>query len=531
MTSHDINFDSNDPGAVAGNIQDQLRMLSYIDGLGNRIFPYLGVEVEHIAGTTYNFQITFAGASSGADQSPVTYVDIGLLPATGASTEIQKGVINDYVFEVTFQGEVHDTAMSTALHDNNLTMAPIKEVQTLYVDAITDGWFALGFGDNTTDDMHWDSASPGSLAGTIGNMLEGAGADDVDVVYLGPDASGSERYEVTFGGDDAGEDQPDITQASAQNHAMPDDPIFTGNIWSTEDVKGMIPPAPPPWIPLFTAGDVGTLQTAASIGMQPDGDFVMVWMQYERHFYKVDARISGLPGQGQSGCIMLPESPNVNIYYRQFNESTDTAGPMVTDFLLPDGDRLSDGGQVIDPLQYIVVTFDEAMMTDGVHDVTDPQNWVLLQDDVAVLGGIADIQYGMNMASELAVPYGLYAVGSNKWEAVITLDGNGVETGITPLLDGHYEIVARNSLRDAAGNPLGRTGFEINGEDSGRRFDVVIPTGSEIRVNGQTAGDQETFPHSPQATAADADGDYVVVWTSDLPGAEGVYAKMWLFRF
>jgi hypothetical protein len=277
-------------------------------------------------------------------------------------------------------------------------------------------------------------------------------------------------------------------------------------------------PGPPPVFIEYAKGYPGVNQDNSAMGIEPDGDFVVAWTQFEQftnwQTHITDTRpLHPFPN---------PNAPN-NVYYRRFDESTDTAGPQATDFLLPSGGRLDDGAQVSEDLQFIIVTFDEKMRTDGSeNDVTDTRNWALMQDGVELLGGISEVHFGMNMAKTL----GLTGIASNKWEAVVMLDANGQTAGTPALTEGTYEIVALNSLRDEVGNALGRTGFEINGQSFSREFYVSIPSGDEILVNDDTAGDQSTFPESPQTIAGDADGDHVVVWTNT--GADpGVYAKLY----
>ncbi len=237
---------------------------------------------------------------------------------------------------------------------------------------------------------------------------------------------------------------------------------------STED--------PPPENPVSsvcvaeTLGDPGTLQYDPSIAMDRSGNFVMVWNE---------------AAQNSSGVIS-----NTNLYYRQFQESTDTAGPLATDFLLPTGDRLKANATVRQQLSYMVVTFDEDMMTTGPNSVTNPNNWAVMKDGVLLTGGISQIYYGMNEAATR-----LGAPASNKWEAVLVLNGSGNSQTTTPyLLNGHYQIVATTALRDKAGNALGRTGYTPNGITFSRAFDVSLPTGTEVRVNANPAGNQYTNP-------------------------------------
>ena len=72
----------------------------------------------------------------------------------------------------------------------------------------------------------------------------------------------------------------------------------------------------------------------------------------------------------------------------------------------------------------------------------------------------------------------------------------------------------------------GRVGFEAL---EARRMMAAAPApaGPEFRVNTHTAGSQELFSEAPQAVAADADGDFVVAWSSSGQdgNAWGVYAQ------
>ena len=84
----------------------------------------------------------------------------------------------------------------------------------------------------------------------------------------------------------------------------------------------------PPNDPVAHGGRRGIVQTEASMGIEPDGDFVTAWTQYER----------------TTDSFFYMDSSNTNIYAREMDQDTDTAGPMATDFLLPGGERLVDGG-------------------------------------------------------------------------------------------------------------------------------------------------------------------------------------------
>ncbi len=208
-----------------------------------------------------------------------------------------------------------------------------------------------------------------------------------------------------------------------------------------------------------------------------------------------------------------------NLYFRTFQESTDTAGPLVTDFIDPyTGDRMQNGDTITDQMNYVVVTFDSAMMTSGTNSVTNLSNWALLLNGSLVTNAISTVYYGMNEAALNPLFASLHAPATNKWQAVIVFNGQGSNQGgttATYLQDGHYQLIATTALEDAAGNALARTGFTPNGVQFSRSFNVMLPTKGETLVNtGGTTGNQITTEPNTQATASDANGDYVVVWSS-----------------
>lgn len=120
-------------------------------------------------------------------------------------------------------------------------------------------------------------------------------------------------------------------------------------------------------------------------------------------------------------------------------------------------------------------------------------------------------------------------VPTNKWEAILTLDGNGLDPGIIPLETGYYtiEVIApvdatptqpgQSGLRDAAGNPIGHTGFAVGGQNDSRDFSVfdtgVADPGDETDGTRIThfVDDGRTYLENRGAVAVDGDGDHVVV--------------------
>ncbi|MDY0168654.1 MAG: trypsin-like serine protease, partial [Thermoguttaceae bacterium] len=424
----------------------------------------------------------------------------------------------DDLFEVTFHGELHDTGIGISvlnaevLHDcvQILRFTPIMGQELV-------GRFTLAVGGDESGPITFNRFDLPGVADSIRRELLLLGFEGVRVTV---ESHSRDYYEfrVHFAGESGGEEQERITGVPFVGE-RPFPPPLNATIFARFlQVGGEYAISPLedefPHPVGYTYADPGTEQAEVSIGIQPEGDYVLAWTQVDRY----------TDGSGAG----------TSLHFRTFNESTDTAGPMVTDFLLTSGERLIDGGQVIvtdpvnDPFQYIVVVFDEDMMREGRHAVTNPENWALLHDGVELPGGISRVFFGMNAASDLApILWGGQVTGSNKWEAVIELDGNGASYGLAPLEDGFYEIVALNWLRDRAGNPLGRTGYEVNGEVFRREFHLTVPSGGETRVNTDPSGDQYTYPHGANPVASDADGDYVVVWRNEQPGHEGVYARLY----
>jgi len=240
-------------------------------------------------------------------------------------------------------------------------------------------------------------------------------------------------------------------------------------------------------------------QQFPSVAMTPEGDKIVVWS-----------------GNGVGD--------NHGIFARRYNEPTDTAGPMGIELRLTDGtlvptDHQLIGSPVRNPNQVVttnpgklVVVFDENMYDNLTHTgdaVSNPANYQLASGDgVDISSMITGISFGLNSAT-------------NKYEAVLSFS--------SPLPAGVYKLTAihpiadisqtaninegQPGLRDAAGNPLGLTGFTSSaGVNQSFQF-IVAPSGSVGSGSDMVVGAGTTYPETSRSVAVAGDGKHVVAWT------------------
>jgi len=479
-------------------------------------------------------------------------------------------VFPEYVFEITFQGPVHDIDMFVALRDTSLKLPPVSEVQEIVFTPNEIGetdLFTLGImpnpnatpyeeqgrplADNAFSvDIRFDAADLGGTAARIATAIRETGVyNDVAVLVTdsGTGDQGPYVFEVTFMGNGDGADIRTMEfKETAEGGGGGTNPnAFNYDVAFNAVTDGDFRDAFSPRYYQYSTGYSGTYQGLASIGMEPDGDFVMAWTQLD---------------ESTSGGLT-----NNSIFYRRFNETTDTAGPTISDLIGPDGIRIVDGGVATFPdgLQQLVVVFDEEMLVKpdvatqlallGIDpadaseavirdaqsiyqdSVTNPENYNISFNDSVLPGAVAEVRFGMNMGAELISGY----LPTNKWEAVLTLDSDSVKAGNQPLDHGEYSIEVfsptsareaksdHSGVRDKSGNPLRHTGFAPGGQDYLRDFEIgepgpetpgpPRPGAKDEPVNTTLIGKQ-----NDPAVAIDADGDYVAVWVSygqdgDLP--------------
>jgi hypothetical protein len=412
-----------------------------------------------------------------------------------------------YVYQVTFQGEVHDTFVSLTLAaatPSTLTRAAATTAaqQLITFSAFSGtGWLSMMVGTigPSADFSVSSSQTPLEIAATLQNSLQSLVPGTTVTLVSNTSSTALYNFLVTF-----------PTAETLITISGPKNTTLTALAPTpSASLLGVNSPAPhiaeifygwdgaPYNSPISNTVSTGSYGT--SIAMTSSGSFVEVW--------------------NEDTSTNDGSYSNTNLEFRTFQESTDTAGPLVTNFVDPyTGDSMQNGDTITDQMNYLVVTFDSDMMTTGPNSVTNPNNWSLLLNGTPLTNGISAIYYGMNEAADNPLFASLHASATNKWQAVIVLNGQGSNQGTTSasyLQDGHYQLIATTALEDAAGNALGRTGFKVDGASFSRTFNVVLPTKGETLVNtGNTTGSQITSEPNSQATASDANGDYVVVWSS-----------------
>jgi len=236
------------------------------------------------------------------------------------------------------------------------------------------------------------------------------------------------------------------------------------------------------------AGD----QQFPSLAMTPDGAYVAVWQG------------NGVGDQN-------------GIFARRYTTTNDLAGPMVTDYLI-NGSHVINNIDLSTSVSQMVVVFDKEMATSGDGSVLNPANWKLLKDGAELAGGISNVTFGLNPAT-------------NKWEAVVTFDGNGTTANVTSLGTGTYQLVVLNTVRDKAGNQLATTALHPDGTYSPLfnitsssvepgQPDTTLP-GTLTHPGNPTADYHDTLVNLTQAgrqdspaVASDPIGEHVVVWVT-----------------
>jgi Dockerin type I domain len=212
----------------------------------------------------------------------------------------------------------------------------------------------------------------------------------------------------------------------------------------------------------FTSGS----QQPPALAVDSDGDFVVAWESSD--------------GSG------------FGVYARRYDESLQTAGPVVSDVLVRNN-PVSPGERLVHTTSQAAVRFSEDMSvaggTTGANSATNRANYRLSRNGVDVSSQIIGVSFGLV---------------AGKYQATLTL---------FPVLgDGDYVLTVRQTLRNLAGNILDGNFNGNPGTDCTLAFSIRQPVnvGPEFRVNTTTIRDQLR-----PAAAMDAPGNFVVAWQAD----------------
>ncbi|MBQ4203156.1 MAG: trypsin-like serine protease, partial [Thermoguttaceae bacterium] len=229
-------------------------------------------------------------------------------------------------------------------------------------------------------------------------------------------------------------------------------------------------------------GELGNLQTNAHVANTSNGDVIVVWGKEANTDAK--SRNDLYPNIGNSLDVEYS-----HVYLRAFTESTDTAGPIVTNTSLPNGQKVDDNQTVTSAVKDMVVSFSEDLLTLAdaenaatlqdssyirLHAVDNVSNWYLLEDGVIVAGAIESVTFGLNASEQLArdtvdengnpieqINYGDLAYGTNRYEAVVHF-ADGFEPD-----DGNYTLVCSSMVQDTARNAIYSQGYAPDGSSAG----------------------------------------------------------------
>ncbi|MDO4569026.1 MAG: trypsin-like serine protease [Planctomycetia bacterium] len=525
-----------------------------------------------------------------------TYWDLNMEDVAGnywgplfEEPEIEEYPMDHTCFEVSFTGNLHDTAVSFAWNQQSSVRQACRYTWSLPTDMnpvdpltgnIANGYFfRLQIGNNEPADsiIQWTGNLEALRAGVAEAMgLLGYGDPQLRVeVGFMTDENGDPilndageevpYFTVTLGGDRAGEDianlrinveyvwdgdGDDRTLRPECNGLAP----LTGAM-REERIQGTVIIQALYGVKTNSEGDFGTIQNFFGVGMEGDGDFTFAWTQYDR--------------TAQGTTVASNE-----IYARTFNEEQDALGPQVVDVVYQNGQKISEGAQVTnsgsEPMGAMIVTFTEELVDHNKwpassrseyesKSVTNTENWTLLKDGQVVVGAIKEVVFGMNRSAEDDVrALGVTPLAENKWEAVVIFNDD------INLEDGTYVLLLDNTVEDINGNVLGSRGNNVDGDDFERVFNVISGDDDEEPVSKyetdddgnivlddqgnpvvsvddegnpqDSPGNQQFFDPNdvtsddiwaPNATAMDYEGDTVTVWTEEGKGikAQIEYAK------
>jgi len=208
------------------------------------------------------------------------------------------------------------------------------------------------------------------------------------------------------------------------------------------------------------------------------------------------------------------DGDGLGVFAQRFlQDDADMAAPVVGGlYLAGDTHRVTPGQRLLTAPTEMVITFSEAMSdTDGAAgaaSVLNPANYRLTLFGADYSAAIASVTYGLNATT-------------NRYEATVHF--------ATPLPRGEYSLSVLPTIADASGNLLDGDLDGTAGGDYTIHFQVaeVLAAGGEMPVNTATDGDQAFTIGAPGTIASDHAGNYAVTWASINQDGSGwgIYAQ------
>lgn len=195
-------------------------------------------------------------------------------------------------------------------------------------------------------------------------------------------------------------------------------------------------------------------------------------------------------------------SPRRNVFRRSFLEGLETrlqfSSPPTIEGIFVGGVEIQPYDVRPGPLAEIVVGFSEQLLP----GVISPSHWRIEKDGADDSANIHSIDFGFNAST-------------SRYEATIHLG--------TPYIEGSIQLTVRDSLQDMDGNQLDT---DQDGNPGGGNFKLPFAVstigrrGGEFQVNSYTTN----LPGTPHV-AMDKDGNFVILGTVVLPGAQTVVGR------
>jgi hypothetical protein len=251
-----------------------------------------------------------------------------------------------------------------------------------------------------------------------------------------------------------------------------------------------------------------------------------------------DQRYPAIAMDDTGDAVIVWETDGEDVFHAWLQKSDDDAGPMVADVINViaktgggfDMERVFNLSVLESGVTEFLVSFGENLIAERntlVDSVTNRNNWSLFRNGALVDRGVKDVEFGLNQSQV----EGLVPGSTNKYEAILTFDGNPTLQGNQPLGSGVYTLVLYNNVEDLFEN---RLDGDYNGTPGGNyelNFTILgddLGTGGGTEPGDPDPGDNEddlvhddpTGLQEDPAVATDANGNYVVVWVEQDPTVE-----------